>query len=233
MDIREAAIAALDNVIKSGAIEAAIEKKLIETITSCIANELATYSDFGKALTEKVKRSLALSGKIDLPSYNDAILKIVRRQVESRTNAVIQQQVAEQMENLLQPAPEEIKLTELVAQYIEHVKSRQDDCVCHGHDEQILLKVKDESFGGRTIELGESKDGYGDRLRHTVDITIGVNRDGMMYWLHFRNEDVEKRLFVGPLYGFERMLFQMKAAGSKIRFDADPHDIETTFAMEA
>ena len=49
-ELQQAVGAAFEKIVAAGTIEAAIEKKLTETVTSIIDHELRSYSDFGKAL---------------------------------------------------------------------------------------------------------------------------------------------------------------------------------------
>lgn len=224
MDFREQVVAAVDQVAVSGKLEAAIAAAVEKTLVEIIRDQLTKYSGFGKQLEEVVKKSLAFQGELDLPSYNDTILKIIGRQVEAYTSNAIQRQVAENMKELLTPAPESIKLTELVAAYIEHVKEHAHSGVTYGEAE-ISLHFTSDDGAFRYIEL----DSEPNKRRYECAISIGVDNKGIVYVLRFRNQNVEKDMFAGPFYGFERMLFQMKAAKSTIIFDAVPSDIETTY----
>lgn len=228
MDFRAATIECLDRLIAAGHVEKCIEEQLAKTIKEIIRSKLENYSDFGKQLSEAVKQSLALNGQLDLPSYNDALLKILRHQVEHLTNATIQQQVAARMKDLLEPPPKEIAISELVEKYIETVKERNArGCVCHG-DEQITLIV--ERDGNRLDEFVHIHlDDEPRKKKYDCDIQIDAHK-GEVFGLRFRNQDVEKQLFVSELHGFERMLFQMKAAKSKIVFDVPADEIETCYA---
>lgn len=232
LDFRAAVISALDNLLASEVIETLIAKALEKTIATVIDNELRTYSKFGERIAEAVKKSLALHGDLDLPSYNDAVLKIVRAQVEHQTNAVLQQQVAARLAELLTPAPESIKLSELAATYLQHVKEhhRSGGCVCYGEEEYgITCRIIDKERGDFKEIFFADEPGV-DGLYGSKGISISTHA-GKVYHLRFGNADVEKQMFVGPLYGFERMLFQMHAAGSKIIYDVDEVDIETRFEL--
>lgn len=231
IDLRDAMVAALDKLIASGAIEQALEERIAKTVKECVDNALGTYSDCGKQIKAAVERSMQLSGDIDLPSYNDAILKIVRAQVEHRTNAVIEQQVADNMKDLLEPAPAEIKLSDLIAQYIEHVKDRNEFGVAYGEERQVRIEHENSSYGsGGTLKLWPttSRGAFETRSR-PADIAIHFLRDGTIFSLNFREVDAEKQMFVGHLFGFERSLFRMKAAKSKLVLDKPLHDIDTTY----
>lgn len=229
MDMRECLVTAVDRLIASGEIEKQIEKALASTVATAIEHELRSYSDFGKSLTEKVQAAFALNGSLDLPSYNDALLKIIHAQVEHQTRDTIQRQVAERMKELLTPPPESISLTKLVEQYIEHVKEHvEGGCVCYGEEQSITLIVEESSTKGfHHVYLDDEP----NKKRDSCDINIGLHRDEV-YHLSFRNQAVEKQMFAGPFYGFERMLFQMKAAKSKLVLDATADELDLSYASD-
>jgi hypothetical protein len=229
MNLKLAIDAAVERLIASEAIEAAIQQQIAKTVIEVVTHELRPYSEFGKLVTEKVKQALVFHDEtLALPSYNACILQILRAQVEQRTNAIIQQQIVEQMDNLLEPAPESITLSALVQKFIDRQREEQHaGCVCFGEMGQISLHVKeDRTAGFWTLCL----DGRKDKTDHECEIRIGVYKDSL-YHLTFHNATVEKQMFAGPFYGFERMLFQMRAAGTKLLRDCDPSEIETSYSL--
>ncbi len=233
MDISDAVLESLTKLVSSGKVEEAVDQALGKCVARVISDELDRYSPFGKHLEEQVRKALAVHGDIDLPSYNDVILKIVRAQIETRTKASIESAVAEQLKELLTPAPETIKLSELAAKYLEMVKEKQEGgCVCYGEEHGITVIVEASDMHLTSdyhhIYLDEST----NKSKRDCAIDIGISGKGSIYWLAFKNQDVEKRMFAGPFYGFERMLFQMKAAGTKLVIDCDVSDIETRFGLE-
>lgn len=224
MDLRKEVIKALDKVLASGKVEQAIEAKLEQTIKQVLDEELRAYSDFGQTITAAVKKSLSLNGELNLPEYNAAIIEIVRRQVKNYTEAAIQKQVAANLENLLEPPPAEIKLSELVTQFVQDTKERREgECVCYGDGETITLHVWDSDHGFWYVALDDDS----DKKKENCDITIGVYK-GKIFRLRFANTQIEKEMFAGPFYGFERMLFQMKAQNTILTRD-DTDDVDLNY----
>lgn len=223
MDFRDAVITALDKHIAAGHVVKCIEDKLADTIKRVVDDALSQYSAFGKQLESAVKESLALNGQLDLPSYNDAILKIVRRQVEGAANDAIQRQVADSLTKLLEPPPAEITLSKLVEEYIEQVKGHADD---YGESGEISLIVdKSDSGYGFSVELDEE----GGKRKYGCQLRLNCNKAGEIYGIRINNVDLEKQLFVGTIWGFERSLFQMHAAKTRLVLDKDASEIETTW----
>lgn len=211
-------------IVASGVIETAIEKKLTETINSILDAELRSYSDFGKQLGAQIKTALNVDfSNLGLPGYNDLILKIVRRQVDGHIAKSAAMHIEEQMAALLAPPPAEIKLSKLVADFIEAKKS--DDCSRGGSD-RISLHVEETGYGGYWIFIDE----VGGKEKYRCDIRIGINStDGQIFGLKIDEKDVKSTLFIGSMYNFERDLFQLYATGAKLIVDKDADDIDTRF----
>jgi hypothetical protein len=225
-ELQNAVANAFANVVAAGTIEKAIEEKLSKTITSIIDDELRSYSDFGKSLSEQVKAALAVDfSNLGIPGYNDLILKVVRRQVDAHVNSVIATQVESQLTELLESAPESITLTQLVAEFIKD-RSDYHGCSCDGPDEITLVVDGSSSVDGyHNIYLDEE----GGKSKYSCAIQIATNKEHTVYSLKIDDRDPKKTLFVGPLYNFERRLFQMYAAGTKLIIDATEDDIDTSY----
>ncbi|MEK6319995.1 MAG: hypothetical protein V4807_36805, partial [Burkholderia gladioli] len=160
-ELEQAVAHAFSNIVSSGVIERAIEEKLATTITSIIDDSLRPYSAFGKQLGEQVKAALQVDlTKLGLPGYNDFILKVVRAKVSALTENAIAQQVEAQLTTLLAPAPAEIRLSELVAQFIKGNDERYG-CSCDAPD-RITLHVEETQYGSRWVRLDkeEGKSAY-------------------------------------------------------------------------
>jgi hypothetical protein len=217
MELREQVIVALDKVIAAGTIETAIEAAVTKCVTEIINTQMRQYSDFGKQLEEAVKRSLAIGGSLDLPAYNDMLLKIIRKQVATYTDTAVEQQVARNLETLLTPPPETIKLTELVEKYKEWAEERREE-----PGEITLIMEREGAF--TYIHMDDEP----DKGKYLCDIQIGL-MDGAVYHLKLNGQDTKKDLFVSHFYSFEKLLFQMHVAGTKVIIDAEAGDIDTCY----
>lgn len=218
MDLRNAVIAGIDRLIASGEIDTAIDKQLKSTISHILQDALSSYSDFGSLLKEAVKKAVACNGEIDLPAYNDLVIKVIRRQVEHQLNDSLQRQVAERVTKLLETPPESIKVSELVKSFIEDRLHHG----CHCDAPEITCRViESDTYGYWSLILDEEP----DKSEYQADIRVHMTRDNEVYALNLGRVDVEKRLFVGPVYGFEQRLFQLYAAKSKLINDTAEFDV--------
>lgn len=141
-DMQQAVNAAFANVIASGAIEKAIQERVTKTINDLINDQISAHSDFGRQRRDHVKAALQVDfSHLGLPGNNDFLLKIIRGQVEAQLNSSVGKHVETQMAQLLAPAPAQIKLSELVAQFIKDNDESHYGCSCDG-PEQITLAVE-------------------------------------------------------------------------------------------
>lgn len=219
-DLKSAVSTAFANVVASGAIEQAIEKQLASTISSLIQHELRDYSDFGKALKERVQQAVAVNlDRMDLPSYNDLILQIIRRQLDGAMQSEAVQQLESNMAKLLAAPPAEMTLEKLIEEFIDANKEDREG--------ESFTLIIDRKYGSTYVCLDDES----GKSEYSCDYRIGVDRDGKVYHLAFGGKDASKTLFMGPFYNFERTLFQLYAAKSKliVEADAEPHDFETSF----
>ena len=224
-ELQNAVANAFANILSAGVIEQEIEERLTKTITSILDEQLRSYSDFGKALGDHVKQAMQVDfDHLGLPGYNDLILKTIRHQVNQLADDSIAKHVEEQMRELLSPAPAEIKLSQLVAEFI---KDKHDDysCSCDG-PERIALFVVGSRSGGPVGYHNIYLDKDEDKSQYSCAIRIATDEDGRVYSLKIDEVDPKKTLFIGPLWNFERRLFQMYAAGTKLIVDGDEHSID-------
>ena len=221
-ELKQLVSEAFDRIVASGAIENAIEKKLTDTITSALDDQLRSYSDFGKAIKEQVSAALAVDLRLaGLPTYGHLITEIIRRRVDASMQGQFAAQLEQDIAALLDPAPAEITIETLIEEFIK----------AHGEDragENFTLLIENEGRGFQYVALDqEARTG-----KYSCAYRIGV-MDGKVYSLNFRGEDVAKTLFIGPLRGFEKLLFQLFTAKSKLIIPADvdthSHDYPTSF----
>lgn len=216
-DLQNAVSAKFAEIAASGAIEAMIEKQLTETISSIIKDSLRSYSDFGKGIEQAVKKAVNVDlARLELPGYNDLILKLIQRQVSAQMENAMATQIEEQMRDLLSSPPTEIKLSDLLKEFIEHEAS---DCVCDTPD-RISLHVEKRSDGYTHIYFDKDE----NKSEYSCAFALHVTPDGKVYSLKIDEENPKKKLFAGPFYNVERRIFQLYAAGTRLIVDGDSED---------
>ena len=184
-----------------------------------------SYSEFGQRIAKALQASLHAGDPINLPSYNDLVLKVVRKQVDAQLERVLQTQLADNLAKLLQTPPEEITLEKLVDSFRDFCAGRIEP----GEFGKFTLLVEQDEGPTRFAHI--HIDEKPNKKKYECEYQIHV-MDGTIYQLRIGRLDVEKTLFVGDFYGWEKLLFSMKVAGTKLLVDAKWELIDTHYGSE-
>lgn len=219
--LSEAVNSALDTMITGGVIETLIADRLEKTIASVVDDAFKNYSDFGKSLTKAITENLQVDfKKLDLATYHDFILKYVQRQLDASLLAKAEIEIGANLKGMLDSVPAEVKISDLVAGFIEfvseHRRFERDD------SDQITLIIEESSYGFRHIFL----DIQANQDRYRCKYQLDCDKEGRVYSVKIDDVDPQKTMFIGPLYSFERQLFQLYVAKSALIFDKAADDID-------
>lgn len=236
MELTEQVKNAVDKAISGGDVEQAITDAVTNTVKKSIADHLRSYSDFGKTVDEAVKNALRFE-PINLPSYNDLIVKMVRKAVKDHADRAIAAQVEKQIEDLFEPPPKELLLSDLVEQYVKRIRdANEGGCVCYGEE---YAKVEFGEYSTDSFVYVKLFESSSDRDEE-IYIGVHLHRDekhelqqrGHIYHLRFKDKDLENKMFVDGMFGLERMLFQMKAEQCVLVLDCDPSGMDLDTAPQ-
>lgn len=204
------------------------KKAIHKVLQTAIESATGHSSEFRKRVDAAMLKAIQLHEDICIASYNDAILKIIERQLDGAVHDAIDSEVAGRMKELLQPVPASIKLSKLAEDYREYLKDKSSSgCFCHG--ESVMTFVKEEQSTSGFVHYG--LDDEPNKSIRKCEIQFGLYKS-KVYSLTFDSSEIEKRLFVGPIYGFHRTLFQMKAAQTEVVIDCEPGDVELDYGQE-
>jgi hypothetical protein len=227
--LKEAVAAAFDKVVASGAIEEAIHKQIGAAVTAGINEHLRDYSDFGKALKEKIGTLIEIDlDTIDLPSYRQLVGDIIKKRVGAVMSTEFTEKLDKDIAELLAPAPATITLQELLDEFIESKKDAWNAHQLRGEKFTLNINRSDRHDGYIDISIDEDP----DQERHTsCAIHLRIRGDGEVWGLSLGGADIKNKIFAGPLFNFEKRLFQMYTAKTRLIIDAnaDADDFETTF----
>lgn len=226
--LKHAVAVAFDNIVASGTIEAAIQEQIGKSIASAIKDQIGGYnSEFSKKINERVKSLIDVNlDEIDLPSYRQLIADIIKQRVGAVMSKEFTEQLDKDISELLQPAPAEITLEQLLEEFTKY---------------HIDYYGRDDLRGNKftlAIEWSDRNDGYVDVFidkdantsNHICDIHLRI-RNGEIWGLKLNGDDFKRNIFAGPLFNFEKWLFQMYTAKTRLIIDAnaDAGDFDTTF----
>lgn len=238
-DLRSAAVAAIDNMISNGKITAMIDATLEKCMASIIEDCMRSYSDFGKQLSEAVKKAMCMGDHIELPNYNHAITEFVKRKLHAAQETSIHREIEKQVGKLLTPAPETISIKQLIETFRKQIEkereSNDDYCGCDDpKDTEIGFEaVESENINGwRDIYISEEAHKFDggtylnnykktkvQKTKYQHDYHLRVNDKGELWRIDFKDDRIEGRMFTNDHSDFELLLFQMRMSGTKITFD--------------
>lgn len=191
-------------------IDARVSKLLIESID----NALRSYSGVGKMIKEAIEEALKVES-IDLPSYGSIVTKILRAQIEARCSEIVAGQLAEDMEQLLNLAPKEIKLSKIADDMRE---SRDED----GWGEVITVIVEhSDSVSGYTHIYLDDRQVLRRSEKYSCRYSLALDRDGKIYNAKVNGHDLQSLKIVGRGFGLDQCIRAWVACGTRIIVDED------------
>jgi hypothetical protein len=219
--LNTAVTAALTEMTASGTIEKLITERVEKTVETAISDALRSYSDFGKQVDAAVKKSLAINtDELDIPQYNQFILSVLQTKIDEQLNIVGKEKIERDMEELLSgAAPKEVKLSKLIEDFKEFV--RKDNADEYDENITVYIRISKGLCSGYThiyLDPDSGKDRWACRYQ------LDVNPEGKVYGMQLDGKDVKNTLFLGTLRGFNKAIFHIYAAGSKVIIDPDAVD---------
>ena len=213
-ELETAIVAAFATMTKTGAIQQIIEKEIERTVGDILHSSLNSYSGFGKQLEKVINDSLNVDmEQLGITGYNYTILNIIKSKLDSSIEVIGRAQIEKDLEELLQCPPKEIKLSQLVEQLKNNYDEIHDECTC------IVSTSTPDGWGRIYLHKQSSVN------RRDCEYVLAYTADGEIYNISIDGRDPSKRIFCGPFYGFERTLFQMYAAKTRLIIDEDEVNI--------
>ena len=226
--LKEAVAAAFDKVVASGAIEEAIHNQIGAAVTASINEHLRDYSDFGKALKAKIGTLIEVDlDTIDLPSYRQLVGDIIKKRVGAVMTTEFTEKLDKDISELLQPAPAEITLENLLEEFKASKKDAHNAYELSGNRFTLIIERNERLDGYMDVYLDEEP----HKEKYSCDIHFRIKDAGEVWGLKLNGDDLKSKIFVGPMFNFEKRLFQMYTAKTRliIEADADADDFDTEF----
>lgn len=206
-----------------GTLEKIVEERVEKLVEDAVGEAMKSWSPFGKDLKAMLESKLALNPEsYNLDRYNTMVQKIVQQMLDTHLQGHLKEQVEKSVADILKPfdVSKPVKMSELVRDFMEttseYEENMQGNITCH-------------------IEEGGSVSGYwqfyldkeADTDKYRCEVQGMVNKEGQIFSLKISGEKIEKNFFVGPLYNFERRLFQLYANKGVLELDEDA--VETSW----
>ena len=220
-DLEAAVTDSIQKMVQADQVRPIIEKQIAATVATIIRETLGDYSDFGKQIREQVKASLNV-GELGLAGYNETVCKIVRAQLDAAIETQGAAMLKKNIEEMLGGATKrEVKVSELVIAFAKWARNEKQESRIHA-------ELDDPSYGSRTLYLSVNSDKYQSKYSAECQVSFRVDpkdtEPNRVWAIKWQGKDPSKQVFVGPLCGFEKTLFQLYATGSTLVVDTEDLD---------
>ncbi len=193
-------------------IEKAVLERVDKLIVGSIDDALRNYSDTGQLIKKAVMAALRVDN-LDLPSYGDTIIKILKVQIEATVADLVAGRLAADMERLLCLAPKTIKLSEIAAGMLE-----RSDPEFVG--DAITVIVEKTEHGSTWVYLDEQQV-YDIGEKYRAEVRLLISQEGTIASATINGTDQKAVTTVGRSYGLDQLIRAYSACGTVIEIDEE------------
>ncbi|MBJ7550781.1 hypothetical protein [Marinomonas ostreistagni] len=218
--------------LASGALEQAITKRVDKLIEETADDLFRSYGEVGKALKEKLSASIMpqIESLEDLPVYHDFVMNRLKLAAQNFYDTRLADVVDAELKEIMTELPEEITMSWLVKQVVKSARSYDEE-----PEGEITLIIEDMfDWTDTSKKVYISKEESADRRACDLELHLSLDKEsGKWKILGIRSDgETEPRLCAGPLYSFEKMLFNVYAMKGLIDLDqgSDADDYETSWS---
>lgn len=204
---------AVAEVMTPDFVKSQVATRVQKLVVEAVDDALRSYSDIGKQIKEAVKASLQVND-LNLPSYGLLVTGMIEEQVKDHAGALIDARLAEDIRELLNIAPAEIKLSEIAR---DMIKDRYDD---DGYGEVITVIVEHNDYGSIWLYLDEEEH-HTRNDRYQCRHSLLLNKDGTISSARLDKRDLKDTQHIGRSYGLPDRIRAYYAAGTRIILDED------------
>lgn len=219
-DFRDAIDKQVAAMFSSGKVDEMIQKQLEDTMKEVIKDAFRAWSPFGKGLKEYVESNLQVDfNRIKLDQYNNLILKVIQEHLDSTVLSEGLKDMKEQMDKLIKDLPTEVKLSSL----IEDMMEESQDSAIYGNWDEPTYHVEKSEYGENSYHI--YLDPRPNKRKYECSYKIYTS-DGEVRSVSVEGENPERKIFVGPHYGFARQVLAMYTGKCKLSVDFDEYEQE-------
>jgi hypothetical protein len=193
-------------------VEKEVNTRVEKLIVESIDRALRSYSDTGKLIEKAIDDALRVE-RLDLPSYGNVVAGMLKVQIEAKVAPLVAGQLAADMDELLNLAPKEIKLSEIAAE----MRKRHEG---EGYGEVITVMVEHNAYGSINVYLDEDE-AHAARDMHKSEVRLHIGTDGKILGATMRGRDFKATNDIGRSYGLSQKIRAYFACGTTIILDED------------
>lgn len=227
LDLQQIATDHIKKLEQTGVIKTAIEKGIETAIIKAIDNQFGHFGSFSKQVEEVIKAGLKIDpDQIDFQVYNHQITTLIKQRLGNMFEGRSRDRFLEELEGILEPAPEEIDIACLIKEVVrlwgDEQASFYDDNV--SEYATVTLEKRDWGEDSHTLTI-DNGSGRLSGCKGVIELYLTGGKIGISH----RMETNPTVLFRSA----DAYIFKLYAAGTKVvGVDAyDPEDHEDDFLI--
>lgn len=214
----------IDQLAADGAIEQLVSKAIEKAISEAVSDAFGRYGDFTKTIEKGIKETVKVDlSDLGIAGYNDLVSKILRQKLGGYFEETVTKTIEKEMTDLLADFPTSITVSELAEKFREYVEEE-------GYESGNFTFIVERNDRDRMddyfylyLDKEEDKD------KHRCAYKIRCNKEGV-WAVEIDDVKVEKKMFIGPIFNFERFLFH--AYANKVIVTIDTDEPETYYGNQ-
>lgn len=225
IDLNKLVSDSLTKMQSEGKIEALIEKHLSEALNSVINGLFSYSSDIRKELEKAFKEQIRVDlSQLTLPEYNKMILVMIQKMVDSHIHEQGLKKLEGDLKEMLSDStPAEMKLSDLIREFAEELHYDDHD---HSWNGEISFHHERGRISIETYHIYFDKESGKRNYSCAYNMYLSKGKISSCKMDGIKHDD----LIIGKLYGFDRKLFQLYSAGTKIIPDFE--NVETSYCFD-
>lgn len=223
LSFNEMMTAAVASLIASGKVQKRIEEAVEKSVLSVLDQMICPHGYFGEMIKKGVREN-STACVVNFPDYGGFIARRVEAALAAKAEQDLSDTVNAMVRNITESCPRDITLTKLVSQYKKWIRKRSREtnkdgtCYCD-------VKVTDHGIDGFLYIALHPKRVSSEFEAH---VRIGLHkRDDkwVVFSLNIDRVDQKDRIFIGPLYDFERTIFSLYQCEGEIKIDCNASEL--------
>lgn len=196
------------------ALRKAVAEKIGQVVSRAVDDSLRSFGGVGLKISKAVEKALDIGDQLEIPSYGHMVVGVLRAKMDEVLGQLVNEKLAADMVEILELAPKEVKLSDIVARMIE---DEIDQGERYGSSVTCEVEESLAVSGYRRIYI----DPQPDKRTGSCEAQIAIDSDGKIYSLMIGGRDVKDTIVMGRMYGWKKMIFAAYACGSKVIVDEE------------
>lgn len=221
MDLNNVVNEKLKEAVDNGTVAKIIEARVNKLLTDVIDEALSSYGDIAKEIKAFVKEKVKIDlSHTDVNEYNHNISVLTSRILNEKLLSYGMEKCEASLNKMLSTEmPKDMSLEELVERF------KGDN-----YEEEGEISFHYElSHGLVSVYLDEDEDTRAAACKYR----FFIDKDDMLSTIYIDDKKLKDQFILGNMYDFDKLLFQIYSAGTKITHSQDMADeIDTYFGRD-